>query len=319
MMARTGLTNSFIDKKKIAGFLAKILFSAAILYAVFSMIEFGTLRNTIESADVKILAFAVLLTPLSLSLRVFRFEWILNKGEKLVSFIDAYRIILVGTALNMFLPAFSGDVLKAYYGYKRHGIKEEMFSASFIDKLFGFSSLFLLGMFSALVTGMREAFVISLACFLLSYLPVFFPRIVPWPLLNRIIHVFSSKSLDPKKMLAGSVLDRKLTSRLALVSVAGWMATYMQFYLICRAFYVDVSLVQALALAPLIHLARAFPLTVNGLGSQEVVITYLFGLMGVAPAASVLVSLFFTIMLVVLPGLFGLALLMPDFWSFRRN
>jgi uncharacterized membrane protein YbhN (UPF0104 family) len=63
--------------------------------------------------------------------------------------------------------------------------------------------------------------------------------------------------------------------------------------------------------ASLINLAILFPLTLNGIGSGEAMMVYLFGLVNIAPTMAILISFLYSqILTTFIPGIFGLIIIM---------
>ncbi|HML05531.1 MAG TPA: hypothetical protein VK426_07145, partial [Methanobacterium sp.] len=71
------------------------------------------------------------------------------------------------------------------------------------------------------------------------------------------------------------------------------------------SFSIDVTLIYVLAISSLISLATLFPFTLNGLGSGEAMLMYLFSLINISPTMALLVSLISQLINAFIPGLFG--------------
>ena len=121
---------------------------AIILYRI---VDVTLLIQALQHIRLISIVAAILLYFISIAIRAYRWELILNKDGKRLTLQDAYVISLIGVALNMFVPATLGDIAKSYYGYKIYGIKEEMLSTSLVDKMFAFCALFLMGAFSGII------------------------------------------------------------------------------------------------------------------------------------------------------------------------
>ena len=117
------------------------------------------------------------------------------------------------------------------------------------------------------------------------------------------------KKLDIAKLLQASNLSHKLKLITLIISIIGWAATYFQLFIICLAFSIEVEFLYVLAVAPLFSLARLFPFTLNGLGTQEAVIVYLFSLINVDSTLSLLVSLTNRALNFVIPAIIGVAVI----------
>ena len=90
------------------------------------------------------------------------------------------------------------------------------------------------------------------------------------------------------------------------LSVAGWLVTYVQLYLIFRGLRVEVSVLYVFAAAPFLTLVRLFPFALQGLGTDELAICFVFAQAGVGYEESMAAALLYRLILIILPGLAGL-------------
>lgn len=296
-----------IDNKEKA---IKITISLLILIFLLKFMDFQLLLKSIKSVNILFL-LALIIIPFSILLRAWRWMIILNKGGKIVSIKDSYVLTLVGIALNIFLPASFGDVAKSYYGYKWHGPKEEMLSSSIVDKFVALLSVFVIGSLAAFLFELYILSIFSLTLALLFLIMIFFPKIMPWGVLNKLFFIFIKIKLDEGKLASSFRLPNRIKLITLFISIFAWIITYFQFFIICQSFYIKISLIYILAVAPLINLAVLFPFTLNGLGSGEAVMAYLFGLIHIPPTLAILVSFLYSqILTTLIPGLFGYLIIM---------
>lgn len=279
---------------------------AIILYRI---IDVTLLTQALQRVRFARIVAAVLLYFVSIAIRAYRWGLILNKDGKRLSLKDAYVVSLIGIALNMFVPATIGDIAKSYYGYKIYGIKEEMLSASLVDKMFAFCALFLMGAVSGAIMGHYLLCLVSLCAALFAAVFLFLPRYFPWNWLNRVLQVFR-KSLDVEKLFAAFTLSSRLKGIIFGISVGGWVFTSFYFYILCTAFSLQVNFIYLLLMRPVLEVARLFPFTVNALGPREVVVAYFFHRIGLSPTLAVLVSLGSNIISSVIPGSIGLGIIL---------
>lgn len=284
----------------------KIIVSLLILLFLFKFINFQLLLNSIKNIN-SLFLLTLIILPFSILLRAWRWMIILNKDVKIISIKDSYILTLVGIALNIFLPASMGDVAKSYYGYKWHGTKEEMLSSSIVDKFMALLSVFVIGTLAALFMQLYILSFLSAVLGLMFLLIIFFPKSMPWKSLNRIFKIFLKTEMNEKKLISSFAISNKVKFITLCISIFAWLVSYFMFLVVCLSFNVNVSFTYILAIAPLINLAVIFPFTVNGLGSGEAVITYLFGLVSISPTLAVVISLMYSqILTTIIPGLFGL-------------
>jgi len=230
------------------------------------------------------------------------------RGQR-IAFKDAYALTLVGVALNMIIPATMGDIARSYYGYKIYGFKEEMLSTVLADKMFALCSLFLLGGVSGLAMGYYVLGVVSWMAATLTFIPVAWPRLVPWTWLNIGLR-YVKKSLDAERLIHAFTLPAILKVEIMMISIGGWLCTCLYFYIVASAFPVDVSLWYVIVIMPMLTIARLFPFTINALGPMEVAVAYFFGLIGIPSTLAVVVSLVSNLISSVVPGSLGVIVIL---------
>ena len=279
------------------------------LYIISRLVDIELLKEIIHNVRFDRLLLAVVFCFFNIAIRAYRWGTILNKNEKYVSFTDAYIITLIGVALNIFIPATLGDIAKSYYGYKMYGLKEEILSASLVDKMFALGALFVIGTVSGVILRhLLLSGVSFLAACVLGVLLIF-PRVIPWNGVNRCLRLFK-RSLDHQKLLDAFTLSPWLKVFVLIISLCGWLFTGILFYVVCSAFPVQVSLGYILLIMPVLTIVRLFPFTVNALGPVEVAVAYFFEKLGIPSTFAVLISLTVNMISYLLPGAIGLVFIL---------
>jgi uncharacterized protein (TIRG00374 family) len=286
--------------------LAILVLFGAVLYKI---LDVQLLRAAIRNVRFEIVGAALLLYFGNIAIRAYRWQIIFNKDGKRLALQEAYLVTLTGIALNLVIPATLGDIARSYYGYKLYGSKEEMLSTTLVDKMFALCSLFLIGAVSGYLVQQYVLCLVSLGSAVLTFIPIAFPRIVPWQSVNTLLRVVK-KSLDREKLLKAFTLPPLLKSGILILSVGAWLATCVYFYILCLAFPVTVSLKYILLIMPILTIVRLFPFTINALGPTEVAVAYFFGKIGIQPTLAVLISLSSNVMSSVIPGSIGLLIIM---------
>lgn len=287
----------------------KIVISFLILIFLFKFVNFQVLFESLK--NINNLIFLVLaITPVNILLRAWRWMIIINKDENCITMKDSIILNLVGIALNLFLPASSGDIAKSYYGHKWYGYKEEMLSSSIFDKFMALFSVFIIGIFMAFAMGF---YFLSIFSFIISFIFIsvfFYPKIMPWSILNLISSYFTKQELNEDKLAYSFSISNKIKFKAFIISILAWLILYFQFYLLCLSFSVQISLIYILAVSPLMNLALLFPLTLGGLGSGEAMIMYLFSIINISPTLAMVISLLSQVVNVIIPGIFGYLIIM---------
>jgi uncharacterized membrane protein YbhN (UPF0104 family) len=225
---------------------------------------------------------------------------------------------LIGIALNIFVPATLGDIVRSYYGYKIYGVKEEMLSTVIVDKIFALGSLFLLGALSGSIMGYYVLSTISLFFAVLAFIPLAFPNLFPWKIVNILLGIFK-KSLNIEKLVKAFILPARLKVSVMIISIGGWLCTCVFFYVLCSAFSVKVSLGYIILIMPILTIVRLFPFTVNALGPMEVAVAYFFGVIGINSTLAVLISLSSNVISSLIPGILGVLIILTFGHNTRRK
>ncbi|RMF05379.1 UPF0104 family protein [Candidatus Woesearchaeota archaeon] len=298
-------------KKPSSAALLKVLVSAGLLGYLAFTIDWNLFWRSLLGADIRYFLLALFVMPVASLFRFYRFMLIVNERvpeKKRITLYDSFKIYSVGYALNLIMPGSTGDIARSYYAYREYGIKEEMLSASILDLVFGLVALFAFGFYYALRFGFEEYAVASALVLVAGLIFIFFPRIVPWKLVERVAGL-ARINLDTNSLLNGTLISARLKIYGLFISVVSWYFTFIQFYFITRMYNTGITFSFASGMFPLILVSRLLPIAVNGLGTQEAVVTYLFSRAGVSPAKSVLVSLTLTVTFIVIIGLFGIYLI----------
>jgi uncharacterized protein (TIRG00374 family) len=93
------------------------------------------------------------------------------------------------------------------------------------------------------------------------------------------------------------------------LSIAAWMITFLQLALCFWAFEAAVSLIHVYAIAPIYSLVRMFPLSLNGLGTDEAALLFLFKDFG-ASGTIIAAGLLYRLVMVFCPAIIGGAALL---------
>ncbi len=130
-----------INKKSIFTFGLSLLF----LILVFHGIDFKRLMDTFSEFNYKMLFAIVPLILSAMVLRGVRWKYLLNENKNM-SVLELSEIFMVGTALNIYLPARAGDFFRAYFlGEKHNRPKLEVIASIVIERIIdGLTVLFIL-------------------------------------------------------------------------------------------------------------------------------------------------------------------------------
>lgn len=258
-------------------------------------------------------AIVLLLVP-SVLLRACRWKLLFDNRTNTIKLTGSMALLFVGAALNLVLPASTGDIAKSYFGYKWSGVKERMLSVSLLDKVIALASVSILGIPCALFHGELLYAGLSTLVLLPAFLLLLLPILIKHAPFCRGLFEWATKVIRSKFDFLKAVEQvnpgaGKLVVAL-IFSVAGWVITYFQMYLCFRAVDVKIPLFYVFSVAPLVTLIRLFPFTLSGIGSDEAALAYFFTRTGSSLEgilAGAVIYRFFTIIILGVIGLFFLA------------
>jgi uncharacterized protein (TIRG00374 family) len=259
--------------------------SGALLVALYRTLDVRLVAQTLLRADAVWLAISVgMIVPITY-LRAVRFYWVAPPGA-LPGIAEAFRLTLVASALNVFLPAKAGDLVKSYFVATRSdtpaGVALSMAVYERLCDLFGLITcclvLWLIGQPQA--ADIPRAFwwlltAIGVACF----------GLITSERLARLVRTVAQTAVSHRKLrklhqLADGwpALLRVLGGRrrwIVSYSLVLWLTHLVQLWLFTRALSVPVPFAVGASLSALALMAGQVPFTVAGLGARDVVLVVL--------------------------------------------
>ncbi len=289
--------------------LKKIQIIVSLLILVLLIVQFNVsdFSQLHFSFDVTTAFLLLAFLFLSLFTRSIRWSYLMNNGETKISQWNSFKFLLVGSALNIIMPAGAGDVAKSYFGYRWTGIKERMFSVSLYDKLVAIASLSVLSVYATIVT--KNYFILLAGA--LSLLPLVIVRyhkhIFRIPLFSKALTFIDAKikKVSITEILENLIISRKKTIVAFIWSACSWVITYFLMYKCFQLLNLNISLQTVIAMSPILTLARLFPFTFNGLGSDELLIVLLFSNSEVSDESVIASAIIFRILILIIPAIFG--------------
>tara|TARA_B100001287_G_scaffold106033_1_gene89237 strand:+ start:18303 stop:19214 length:912 start_codon:yes stop_codon:yes gene_type:complete len=286
----------------------KLIISSLVILIIIYSIDINQLINMNFIFNFENISIIFLLLTISLCVRIFRWHILVNHKKLLVNFSTSFKLFFIGQSLNIFLPSGAGDVAKGYYGFKWTGEKEKMFSISLIDKLIAIGSVFFLTPFayfhsekySILIAGF-----LSIVPFLITYKFKIFNRYnffqIPFKYLSDRI-----KKIDLNMLINNFDINFKKIILAFTLSIIGWILTYVILFICIKICNVEISLKVVLSFIPFLVLGRLFPFTLNGIGTDEALIIFLFSTTEIQNESLLLSALLFRIIVMFIPAIVGL-------------
>ena len=298
---------------------AAVAVSAALLAVLYRRLDVSAVAATLLRVDPGWLAVSVLaIVPITV-LRAIRFYWIVPAGA-LPGIGEAIRLTLVASALNVFMPAKSGDLVKSYFVSRRSGTPGGVSVAVVIYErvcdLFALTSWCLLGWLLGRpqVDGLPTWFWGLLGAVAACCLGL----VVSQSAAERISAVVAA-ALRGRRMLrlrelleSWPLLMRELRERRRWIvpfSLVLWLSHLLQLWLFTIALSLHIPFAVCVSLSAVALMAGQLPFTIAGIGSRDVALVVL--LSGyVAPESAAALGLLISTR-GFLPPLLGLPIMRP--------
>tara|TARA_B110000483_G_scaffold37278_1_gene45877 strand:- start:2846 stop:3760 length:915 start_codon:yes stop_codon:yes gene_type:complete len=286
----------------------KLIISSLVILIIIYSIDINQLSNMNFIFNFENISIIFLLLVTSLCLRILRWHILVNHKKLLVNFSTSFKLFFIGQSLNIFLPSGAGDVAKGYYGFKWTGEKEKMFSISLIDKLIAIGSLFFITPFACFFSQnylILIAGFLSIIPFLIAYKFQIFKR---YNFFNSSINYLNKKikKINIEKIINDFKINFNKIILAFILSITGWILTYVILFICMNIFNVNVSLKIVLSYIPFLVLGRLFPFTLNGIGTDEALIIFLFSSAESQNEPLLLAALLFRIIVMFIPAMVGL-------------
>jgi len=291
--------------------------SGALLVALYRSIDFQLVGDALLGADRMWLAISIgMIVPITV-LRAIRFFWVAPAGA-LPSIGEALRLTLSASALNVFMPAKSGDLIKSYRiakGSKTStGVAVAIIVYERLCDLFGLLFWCLLGwaIGRPQVPGVPPVFwwllsALAAVCGLLI-LSGRVARVVP----RILTSVLPSRRLQKLRDLAHGWpgllhVIRGRRRWIVSYSLLLWLTHLVQIWMFSVALSLSIPFVICASLSAVALLAGQLPFTFSGLGTRDVALVVLLSQYTAPESAAAIGVLIATRNL--LPALGGLPLM----------
>lgn len=229
-----------------------------------------------------------------------RWHVLLRSGGARVSFAESLKLTFAGLFASNFLPTtIGGDVIRLA-GVLQRGVDGSLGTASLIaDRLVGMA-----GMALALPIGLMEA--VGSLRGAAAATPVGAAGWLSLGNLGRRVRVFLEGVLQAMRRWLGH--PRALATAYAF-TLLHMTFTFLALQVIMRAYGEDMSLLRIAGLWSIVYFITLLPISINGLGVQEVAVSYFFSTIGglsVETGLSLALLIRAAFMAVSLPGVFEL-------------
>lgn len=294
----------------------KATLSFGLLGFLFYRMDSENLAGVMASTNWLMLVPAAIILFSTTLIQNLRWSIILRNFDLRVKYFRLFRIVLIGSFFNLFLPSsVGGDFFRAWYLGKHENTGVSLAATTtLIDRISGLSALMVLGLFcsffSSQAIGGIQLRIIFLAIFLvfLTGIIIFFHPVLH-RLLERFLIRIKARRLAEKTppIYEGAARFRKNIPDIAAttgLSLVIQVISISSVWVAARAINIDAPFLIFLVFVPLINIAVAVPLTINGVGLREGMYYLLFSSIGIPMEESITLSLITMLLYIcmALPG-----------------
>ena len=262
--------------------------SVAILLIIYSKIDTQKLIEVFKNCDpVWIIISLGMVIPLVI-FTSWRLQQLMPKGTSL-GFVEANRLILGSSVLNMVLPSKMGDIAKAYFMRERNGVSGSLSLAIVIfEKACDMLSLLLWcafglilypakdGLFWTMTTGVLGGLILGILMLgSRQFADIFFnlaTQLAPKKIAEKLKKMQSSWA-EMHDFFWG---DKQQLLLITATSIFIWFLHLMQIWLFIIALKASAPFIISVALSPLSLLAGLLPLTFAGVGTRDAALIYFY-------------------------------------------
>ncbi|MBF2021255.1 MAG: flippase-like domain-containing protein [Hydrococcus sp. C42_A2020_068] len=265
-----------------------IAVSVAILLILYSKIDFQGLIQVFRDCDRVWMAVSLgMVIPITM-VTSWRLQQLMPQGTSL-GFIEANRLILGASVLNMVLPSKMGDIVKAYFMRDRGHLSGSLsLSLVVFEKACDMLSLLLWCVFGLFVYPEKEGLFWTMTLAVTGGL-IFGLLLLGSRQFAQIFFVSAIK-IAPKKLrqklqnlqISWQEMhdyfwgDKKQLLIVSATSIFTWFLHLLQIWLFILALKAWTPFIVNLALSPLAILAGLLPLTFAGVGTRDAALIFFY-------------------------------------------
>lgn len=298
-------------RKKHFLFALKILFSVILVGYVLQSVGVERALDHIIGASPAWLLVATALMVVQVFVCAFRWQAVLKVYDRPLSYSQVFRFFYIGTFFNQALPAsVGGDAIRSYRAYKSGMGLGQAVGSVFLDRIATVLALiflvaavipFVIDGMSGNTQALKFAVIALLALGVGGTIFLMLLDRVPDSLKRfRIVHSLAIFAGDVRKVF----LSPSIAGTLMFWAVIGHINLSLVVWVLSLSIDVNISLVDCLALFPLVLLIQTMPISIAGWGVREGAMVQVFAMAGVLAPGALAVSLLFGIVAALssLPG-----------------
>jgi hypothetical protein len=245
-----------------------------------------------------------------------RWRFLLASLGVAISLREATYSYFCGLFLNLFFPSFvAGDLFRGFAISYRHGDTGKVASSVLMDRFSGAIALTLLALIAFIAgKGIIPGEAVGLALFILCLIAGLASLVI----FSKTFFFFLVKAFRGRPRLSERLIsfhdklyffknNPKVFAKSLLFSFPVQILTAWGFFIISRAFALELTAIYFFILVPIITAIALIPVTIAGAGTREASAVYFFALVGAEESVGLgisLCNLIFLVMMGIIGGIF---------------
>ncbi len=252
-------------------------------------------------------------------------KWfVIARKQKIdISFKEAFKINLISNFYGFVTPGKLGTVIRANYLKKKGAETGKGLSNFVIDKILDLCSLFVLTIwfgfivYKEIISVEYLYFILGAFALLITLFFIFYKKEY-----SKFLLRFVYKKLIPNKMkeksrtLFNSFYEDlpPLSSLLFyfIINLITWVVNYAVVYLVGLSLGINVNFVYFLIILPISTLIAQIPITIDGFGTRELTLIFLFGLLKISEVKVLSMSILSILMVNIIPSLIAIIFILSE-------
>lgn len=287
---------------------------------VFTLIDINKITKLLKYIQLETILFAIFFMLLGHLGSSLRFHFIVNRLKRKLLIQDAIKVSFVALWFNQLLPTgMGGDVVRAIMLAKTCGRTRIILSA-LLDRALGLLWMVLMILIfipTVLASRLNAEATIAIGTVCLIVLTIGFS---PMWITARLCKITTNRylySVCRFLPLLGHAMRMVILTRtfykLLLYLALSFVPYVIYVSLLGQSFGLGLTLLEYIAVVPVIFIAMQFPISIGGWGVRELASLYVFSYMGISEEVAVIISILygFGLLITSIPGNF--------FWIQRRT
>lgn len=271
--------------------LLRLSATVGIFFILFKLVPYSAIINIYRNSYKIYLLAGYLVFSFSHLIGVFRWKFLLSSLGLKISFREAFYAFFSGLFFNLFFPSLiAGDLFRGLSISYRHGEIKKVASSVLMDRFSGSIALALVAFFSLLIgrniiEEKRIFFAVFILCAVIGILFLLIFNRKAFLLVTRILRKNSSlytKLVKFHDQLAFFKNNPYVFIKAIIFSLFIQALLPIGFFIISKAFNIQVNIIYFLILVPIIAAIALIPITIAGAGTREASAVYFFSLIGIS-------------------------------------